>query len=73
MTDSAPPRLAYTPPAVKTYTPESWQARLVADIEAERHGKHTACVTVILDDGPVRWAIGGRLRTARTIAVLPKA
>ncbi len=68
MTDTvAPPRPAYEAPAVVTYRADSWQAELAADIEAAHRGKNRMCVTVIVDDGPVRWFIGPqRQRTART-------
>ena len=55
MTDSAPPRLAYTPPAVVTYTPESWQARLVAEVSRLHVQGKPRIVTVMCGDGPVRW------------------
>lgn len=67
--DSAPPRPAYVEPELVTYPADSWQAQLAADIEAARRGKNRVCVTVIVDDGPVRWFVGQQRQRG---AVLPK-
>ena len=45
----------YTPPKLITYTPESWQARLVTACEQIHRENKSGMVVVVLGNGPVRW------------------
>lgn len=55
----APPLpIAAVKPAAIVIPADSWQAQLLAEIEAAHRSKNDHCLTVIIDRGPVRWYVG---------------